>query len=448
MKREHAVVVGSSMAGLLAARVLSEHFETVSLIERDSIPDGAEPRKGVPQGSHAHGLLARGQAILEELFPGMSADMVAGGAVEGDIGTLLRFWQFGTWKLLIEMGVRGSFQSRPFLEMHVRRRVMALPNVHFVAGKVTGLLADQRKSRVTGVQLDSGELRATLVVDASGRGSRAPDWLEQLGYPRPEESQVKVRVGYASCYYRRPKDDRTCMIITPEAPRERRLGAMFAIEGDRFIVTLGGWHDDHPPTDPEGWLAFAKTLPVPDLHERLSTGERTSDILVHKLPANLRHHYEKLPRWPEAFVVMGDAVSSFNPVYGQGMTVAGLEALALRDALAANRAADLTGLARKTQKAFAQAIKAPWMLAVGEDLRWPETEGKRGPETNVVNGYIAKVHRLAGTDPEITRAFYRVMHMLAPPTSMFHPRIVLRALTKKPRRLGSPLAAAQAVTAR
>jgi len=427
---KHAVVVGSSMAGLLAARVLSDHFEAVTLIERDGLPDASTVRKAVPQGAHAHGLLARGLEVLRELFPDLQAALVAGGASVGDIGTALRFYQFGTWKLEVPLGIDGLFMSRPFLEWHVRERVRAIPNVKLVAGKVTGLIASDDGAALRGVWMGDARVDAELVVDASGRASQVPAGFRAIGFPAPSVEEVRVDVGYATRLFRRPKGDERALIVVPEPPKEKRFAAIFPIEGDRWICTLGGWLRDHPPQDEAGWLAFARSLPVPEPHDLIRGAEPLTDIGTFKFPSSQRRRWESLARRPEGFVAVGDSVCSFNPVYGQGMTVSALDAIALRDELARGMS---PGFGARVQKRIAKVVDVPWMMVTGEDFRWPETEGKRGLETNLVNAYMGKVHRLGGTDPEVVKAFIRVMHLLAPPPSMFHPRMMLRVLSQKPR---------------
>ena len=198
----HAVVMGGSMAGLLAARVLSEYFQHVTLVERDVLGDPPEARQGVPQGRHAHVLLARGEQILSRLFPGLTSDLVSGGAFAGDMGSTLRWFQFGGYKRQHCWGHNTFIQTRPYLEWHVRRRVLALPNVKLLAGcSVTGLLPE--RGVVIGVQTQSAAIPGDFTVDCTGRGSAAPRWLKAMGFGAPEESSIEIDVGYASRYYRR-----------------------------------------------------------------------------------------------------------------------------------------------------------------------------------------------------------------------------------------------------
>jgi 2-polyprenyl-6-methoxyphenol hydroxylase-like FAD-dependent oxidoreductase len=434
----HAIVVGGSLAGLLATRVLSDHFDKVTAIERDRFPDGNENRKGVPQGRHAHGLLASGFRVMTSLFPGLQDELVQTGAIPGDVVGDARWYQFGGYKAKFQSGLGGILLSRPLLESTIRRRVLSLPNVQArETCSVLGLIVSPDRSRVTGVRLEhktnggEEELLADLVVDAGGRGSRSPAWLEALGYDRPTEEEIKIGVGYATRIYRRRPQDLSgdmAAIIAPMPPLEKRMGVILAIEGDRWIVSIGGWLGDHPPIDEPGYLEFARSLPAPDIYEVIKDAEPLSEIMVHKFPSNLRRHYERLTRFPEGYLVIGDAMCSFNPIYGQGMSVAALEALALRDCLNKQPAGSLTGLPHRFFKRAAKVIDIPWTLAAGADFNYPEVEGKRPAGTDFINWYVGQVHQVAMHDREVCRAFFEVANLLKPPTSLFHPAMVLRVL--------------------
>jgi len=419
------------MAGLLAARVLSDRFERVTLIERDVPPDGPDTRKGVPQGRHAHVLLARGEQILSSLFPGLTAELVAGGAFAGDMAASMRWFQFGGYKRQHHWGHNTFIQTRPYLEWHVRRRVVALPNVKLLGGcSVTGLSRDG--ARVTGVEVQRGgeseSIAGELTVDCGGRGSAAPRWLQEMAFDAPPESAIEVNVGYASRYYRRvPGQLRGAefVVIHPKPPGERRSATLFPIEGDRWICTLAGWLGDHPPTDSAGFLEFARNLPAPDVHQVISQAEPLSDPVPHRFPANLRRHYERLARFPEGYLVMGDAVCSFNPVYGQGMTSAALQADLLARHLAG---ADHGDLARRHFREVARAVDVIWKLAAGEDFRYPEVRGPKMAGTDLGNRYVSMIHRAVMRDERVYDAFLSVLNLLEPPEILFRPSTVVRVL--------------------
>ena len=419
--------MGGSMAGLLATRVLADFFERVTLLDRDAPPDTPETRKGVPQGRHAHALLARGEQILSGLFPGLTADLVAGGGFCADMGADMRWFQFGGYKKQHTWGRKTYTQSRPYLEWHVRRRVLALPNVQFRPGAAVAGLT-HRDGRVTGVELEQkGPVEADLVVDCTGRGSASQRWLPAMGFEPPPESTVVVDVGYASRFYRRVpgREPTQVLFVYPQPPGERRASALMPVEGERWICTLAGWLGDYPPTDPAAFLEFARTLPAPDIYNVISRTEPLSDPIPHRFPANLRRHYERLARFPQGYLVLGDAICSFNPVYGQGMTSAALQADALSRCL--DRGIDAT-LAHRYFRAVARIVDIPWKLAAGEDFRYPEVRGARPAGTNLVNRYVAMVHRAVTRDARVYGDFLRVLNLLDPPTLLFRPATFWRVL--------------------
>jgi len=425
---KQAIVIGASMGGLLAARALTEHYAQVTLLERDHFPTLGENRKGVPQGRHAHGLLAQGLRIMEGFFPGLTQDLVQQGARRGDIIGNSYWYQNGGFHAQFDSGLVGLLLSRPLLEGYVRQRLLALPGVKVLSGvKVEGLLAED--GPVRGVRLDAdglGELTADLVVDASGRGSQAPKWLEAVGFERPQEEMVKVDLAYATRIYRRRPQDfggKDAFIIGSNAP-EPRGGVALYIEGDRWIVSLAGFLGDHPPTDERGFLEFARSLPVPDLYDLIKEAQPLSDILAYKFPGSQRRRYERLSRFPEGLLITGDAICSFNPVFGQGMTVAAAEAKALSECLSAG----IPNLAGRFFKRASSLVDSPWGIAVGADLRYPQVEGPRSPMVNFINWYVAKLHVAARRDPAVVLAFQKVANLMAPPPSILSAGIALRVL--------------------
>jgi hypothetical protein len=197
------------------------------------------------------------------------------------------------------------------------------------------------------------------------------------------------------------------------------------IEGERWIVSVGGWHGDHAPADEAGFVAFAKSLSAPDIYNIVSTRTPVSDIIVNKFPASQRRRYEKLTRFPEGYLVLGDAACSFNPLYGQGMTTASLQASEL-DKLLRERDGRIERIARPFFKRIGKIIDIPWQMTTAEDFRFPETKGKKELGTDFINAYVTQVHRCSHHDPVVGAAFLRAMNLIEAPTSLFHPRILWR----------------------
>ncbi len=423
-KQEHAVVIGGSIAGLLAARVLADHFSRVTVLERDALAvDGPSHRAGVPQGHHLHILLMRGQAIFEELLPGIRQELIAAGAPQVDSARdMLSRTPFG-WSVRFESGMTKLAFTRDLLEWHLRQRVLRLPDVQVLdRTDILGLLPDG------GVRTAAGPLPADLVVDASGRGSKLPRWLREMGYLEPAERTVDAHPGYASRLYRRPPGvdrDWRAIRIMAAPPRQPRVGVLFPVEGDRWLVSLAGAGGQHPPTDEAGFLAFARSLPTPLIYESIVGAEPLTEIVGTRTGQNRMRCYERLPRWPARVIALGDAVCAFNPVYGQGMTVAALEALALRERLAGGGDFD----AREFQREVARIVALPWALATSEDARYEGTEGAvLDGKTRLMHRYMARVLALTTEDVSVARTLLQVQHMLKPPSALFAPSISGRVL--------------------
>jgi 2-polyprenyl-6-methoxyphenol hydroxylase-like FAD-dependent oxidoreductase len=443
----HAVVVGGSMAGLLAARVLAGHVDRVTVVERDLLPEEAGHRKGVPQSRQLHVLLARGLGVLDRFFPGFSEDLSRAGAVSlrvpGDLALLAPFG----WMDRRAPGWTGLSAGRPLMEAVVRRHLGRIPGVTVRTGcEVTDVVGSRDGRAVTGVtvrQLDSGEstrLDADLVVDASGRGSRAATWLTGLGYPQPERSDVDPDIAYATQVVRIPDGftaDWKAVMLTSQPPTMPRTGYLFPIEGGQWMVSAMGAAGQHPPTDPEGFTAFLRSLRHPVIADAVERAEPVTPARAHRGTANRRWHFERMPRWPERFLVTGDAVCAFNPIYGQGMTTAAIAAETLDACLAEHRrrhpAGDLDGVARRFQRRLARAGADPWALSTGEDLRFPSTSGTAVTRTTrLQHRYLDRVVAAATEDPRVADVYLRVLGMLEPSSAVFRPHVVAAALRARP----------------
>ncbi|GHE78606.1 hydroxylase [Amycolatopsis deserti] len=430
-ERTHAVVLGAGMGGLLAARVLAGFYDRVTVVERDHLGEAVAHRRGVPQGRHVHALLPRGGEIVDELFPGLLAELVAdGGTVLADYSRL--HFSPGGHRLSPEMQLPPMHQpSRPFLEAHVRNRLRGLSTVDLRDGyDVTGLTTSAAGDRVTGVRVQrrapaSAEetLDADLVVDALGRSARTPAWLDELGYRRPDEDEVPVHLRYTSRLVRlRPDAVRETLVVIGATPERPHGMALFAYEDDTWLFTVAGYGEDHPRPDYDEMVGFAARSAPPHLIEALRAAEPLSDVATFAFPASRWRRYDKLRRFPEGLLVFGDAICSFNPIYGQGMSVAALEALALRDCLRRGE----RNLARRFFRAAAEPIGVAWRLSVGSDLTLPQVQAPRPLPVRLVNRYVERVLTAAERDPVVAAQFMRVSAFLDPPSALMRPSILAR----------------------
>jgi 2-polyprenyl-6-methoxyphenol hydroxylase-like FAD-dependent oxidoreductase len=427
VQRQHAIVIGGSLAGLLTARVLSDHFDEITVIERDALPAGAAQRRGVPQGRHTHGLLASGRHVLEDLYPGFSDSLVEAGAVIGDVVRDMRWFCEGGCLARPASGLQALFISRPMLEGAIRARTLALPNVRPLDNvQVNGLASSPDRARVVGVRVNGETLAAELVVDATGRGSRSPQWLQMLGYEPPRRETIHMDVGYTTRLFRRlPSHLRgACGAVVTRTPEGKRGGVMIAQEGDRWTVTLTSYFDDYAPEDLDGFIEFARSLAAPYIYDVVRHAEPLGEASTTRFSGSVRRYYETVKRFPKGFLVIGDAIGSFNPIYGQGMSAAALQVLELRKTLE-ERPVDL---ARPFFRRAARVIDIPWRIAAGSDLRMPEVVGRRTLALKLANWYMPKLHRAGHTDAQCALAFQRVSNLLASPPSVMHPRIAFRVL--------------------
>lgn len=430
---ERAVVLGGSVAGVLGARVLADHYREVTVVDRDTFPEAGLRRRGVPQDRHIHALQSLGKRAIEQLFPGVTEELVADGAVVGEWGRDSTMCFFGQRLHPVDADLELLAASRPLLEGHLRARLEQLPNVTFLeAHGATGLELDAGGRRVIGVRVlpfrDGGvedTLRADLVVDATGRGSRLPRWLEDAGYGIPDEDETGLDVTYTSARFpRHVDDDKHVIIVGAVAPEGRRGGGAIAVEGDSWVVTLGGVLGEQAPSHLDGFVDYAATLAVADVHELIRDREPLSDFVVMRYATGRRRRYERLDRFPDGLVVLGDALCSFNPVYGQGMSVAAAEALALAACL--DDGGESIGTRFLT--AVQPLVDDAWSLAAGGDAQYVD-DGEPTPlPQRLIDRYQRRLLAVAGHDPEVSRAFREVMAMVARPPSLLRPRTAARVL--------------------
>lgn len=431
---EHAVVLGASVGGLLAARVLRDHFRRVTVLERDALPALGEPRKGVPQGQHAHALLARGTELLEGLFPGFTSDMKSLGALVANVMRDATFVLEGhRLPMQQDDSMTSVLSTRALLEGYLRQRMLEEAIVRIRPRcEATGLIGEL--GAVRGVryrELDrdrrDGFLEADLVVDATGRGSRLPSWLEMLGHPRPALERIAVDLGYASAVYQRAPgkmNDRLAVLVS-SAPPQRRAGVALALDRDRFVVTLTGFLGEHPRPDHASMREFARGLPAPDLAALLDGARPVSDPVQFKYPYSQRLRYEHVRSHPTGVLAFADALCSFNPVYGQGMTVAALQAELLGRLL---KRVDPGELPRVFHRKAAHIVDDAWQMSAGADLRFPDVEGPRSLTDGLRHAYFARVLAAASKHRPSARQLVRVLQLADPPSALLAPGLLARAL--------------------
>lgn len=439
----HAVVIGGSIAALLTARTLSDHADRVTVIERDRFPAGPEPRAGVPQSRHIHVLLGGGQRALEELLPGIVTELQEHGAPRVGMPHDIAQWQNGRFYRRTASTSHLLTGTRPVLEWLVRRRVLADPRITVLEGtEAVGLLGDP--ARVRGVRvrergtrtpLDVRSLSADLVVDASGRASRAPDWLTGIGADPAHEETLDTGLAYATRLYRAPEstDGTDCPGYYFIPGRDQPRGAVaLPIEDGRYLVTLSGLRGSEPSSDEAAFTEFAALLPHPVLHHWLLKAQPDSAVHAFRSTANVRRRYDLPGRRPAGFLAAGDALCAFNPVYGQGMAVAALGALALRDALADLRRTPTT---RRVQRALLQAARQAWDIASGADRELPGATGNAA-RTRAADRpgawYVARVVDRAPGDPVVGAAFRAACALTAPVSGLFAPRVARAVLFGRP----------------
>ncbi|MGW2440076.1 NAD(P)/FAD-dependent oxidoreductase [Streptomyces goshikiensis] len=432
---KRVVVIGGSMAGMLAAAAVKDHADSVEIIEAHELPAGPEPRIGVPQAVHIHWLQTGGAEAVEALLPGSTGLLLAAGAHRIPVTTNMviqspegwyRRWQRATHHVITA--------SRDLTDFVIREQVLKDPRVSVrTQTKAVGLLGDRHT--VTGVRVqDSGgteaEVRADLIIDACGRATRMPQWLKGLGISSLTEERVDSGLAYASRIYRAPVPTRGWPVVgvqaDPRLPGPGKAGGILPIEGDRWHVSLMGAPGGHPTREAEAFEPFARTLRHPVLADLLKHAEPLTGVSVTRSTENRRYYYERIRHWPEGLVVLGDSVAAFNPVYAQGISVAALGALALRDLLSAG---PRPGLARRAQRAIARPVDAAWTLAVGQDIHFPTTEGKLPNLVDrLLHRYVSRLSSTATGSFHAATALTDVLSLQASPTSLVRPSVLLTAL--------------------
>lgn len=441
----HALVIGGSMAGLLAARVLADQFERVTILERDRFAvAGPAPRKGVPQGAQLHILLTRGRQILEELFPGLEAELIDAGAARLDMGADVKWLNPFGWAMRFPSGFEALSFSRCILDWLIHRRLMQFDTLQILeSSSVTGLLSSPDRTAVTGVRVrrrgrEGGEVQleeisADLVVDASGYSSQAPKWLKAAGYEVPSETVITTSMGYASRLYEIPPDFQANWqgIYLQAAPPERTsMGVLYPIENNRWIVAVCATAPQRPSTDEAAFLAALKALPSPEIYNAVLHAKPVSEISIYYPPGNRLRHYERLHRQPQNFIALGDAVCSFTPIYGQGITVAALGALLLRQSVQNSAHRSRHDFSAHFQTELAKINTPAWIAATSQDAKYPSVKGaaKSGLPEQIMGWYMDQLIRLTTTEPQVTLALFNVFHMVEAATALFRPAILRQVI--------------------
>ncbi len=436
----HALVIGGSIGGLLAARALSDYFEQVTIVDRDIFPMTPDHRKGVPQSHHAHALLPSGQSIISQLFPGILDDLRTDGALSvSDVVPIVIVSPAGKLPSLKQPGEFLAF-SRYLLEWHMRNRLSQRPGIRIISNtEVIGLQSTPDRMRVTGARVrehgrvgQTDVLSADLVVDASGRHSRAPQWLVELGYEAPPEENINSGLGYASRFYATPEhfpNEWQGIIINGRPPHNARAGLILPVDNGRWQVTLGGIGGHFPPTDEEGFLQWARDLPDPSIYEALRVARPLTPIRGYGTPENHLRHFERVQRWPAGLIITGDAVCAFNPIYGQGMTVSALDVMTLNQCLQEQQRSPKPNFEQHFQQQLSKTVADAWLISTSEDLRWPGVVLRGAPPKpglGLLHRYMDLVLYSAVEDTQITQAYMGVLGMVNPPLSLARPRMVAR----------------------
>jgi 2-polyprenyl-6-methoxyphenol hydroxylase-like FAD-dependent oxidoreductase len=429
---QHAVVIGGSITGLMTARVLTDYFDQVTVFDRDHIEARPVVHKSVPQGNHLHALMLGGEQVLSSLFPGFTDRLEKLGAVRFRFGKEAAFFYpggksytpTGSVKEPRDLGIDGFSQSRGLLEYCVRQCALKLANLKFQSDtSVQGLIHENGQVRGVRLNHESSDdtLAADLVVDAGGRGSRAPRWLGEMGFQTPDESSIVCDFSYSSAKFRMHDGydaPEKVMLFGGPPPKFTSAAGIAQIEHDTWIVSLAGRFGKYPPSDEDGFYAFAKSLPTKRLYELIKDAKRITEITRHRFPTSVQRHYERLSAFPERFVVLGDAISSFNPVYGQGMSSAALQARALQHLLkersAGSKSEALAGLGSAFFPRAAEVIASPWILAASSDFAYPQTTGERPPNLEDGARYFAALDSIVTEDPAVHRLLVEVFQLARP----------------------------------
>ncbi|WHY64929.1 FAD-dependent oxidoreductase [Neobacillus sp. SuZ13] len=438
---ERAIIIGGGISGKLAARVVSDFFKEVLIIERDHEPQGPFPRKGAPQGEHLHALLQAGEHGLEAMFPGITKKFHSSGAVKINSTQGLAWFHHGVWKLRFNGEYTTTLQTRPHLEWHIDQYIKAIPNVTFLYNHtVENYIYQEEKNRIAGVDvIDSSgsekNLTANLVIDASGVSSLSSSWLNKRGISIPEQ-KVKIGLSYISKSFQLPENDERdweIKIVYPNPPHEKIGGTISKVEGNRYIVTLNGYHNEVNEKEVvksnNGFIDLTKKLPKLDIYHEIKDAFPLSGTSVYRVPHIVWRQFNRVKNLPDGLLLIGDTVCRIDPVFGQGMSIAVLAALKLKELLQ-NESHDLLKLTTNFHKQEAKIIAPIWNMVITEDFRYPETNGKKPTGLFIQQWYAKKIFLLSSENQEIYNSFIKVMNLIRPMTILMSPRIIKQVLKK------------------
>jgi 2-polyprenyl-6-methoxyphenol hydroxylase-like FAD-dependent oxidoreductase len=434
MNRNRAVVVGGSISGMLAARVLSEFFKDVILIEKDNKNDHITNRKGVPQDNQGHVLLKSGEEIIEELFPGIIQELSRYGAKKTDFARDLLWSHHGTKKIRFDSNVFISQQSRPLLEWQIQQRLENIPNIDFRFGcRVQNLKFNNDEKNTIVIEDQNGavtELLADLVIDASGAAALHNKWLRDSGYRNPAKTEIKVDLFYASMVFKElfHKTINWHSLLTyPNPPEVERGGMISPIEGNRMLVTLIGYGAKEVPKDIDSFLEYAETLEQPEFYDVIKNEIPLSqDVQIYRFPALRRYHFEKLRNFPSGLLIIGDAFCRVDPVFAQGMSLAAMEAKALRELLM--QGLNKKQLTKSYHKKVSRILDIPWLIALTEDFRFRTTSGRKPLGLPILQWYVKRVVAACSHNEQVYNRFIQVLHLRSHPISLAHPAILAKVL--------------------
>ncbi|PHD47350.1 glutamate synthase [Bacillus toyonensis] len=434
-----AIVIGGSMAGKFAAKALSTSFKEVIILEVGDKWDGKASRKRVPQSDHPHVLLKGGEKAIEELFPTITNELIKAGSIINNFTRDLKWHQFGLWKQPFIGEIHMIQQSRPLLEWHIQKRIDQISNITITYKTlVNGLLVDGKLNKVCGVKvkyLETGmqeEVHADIVIDASGFGSKSMEWLREYEIEVQEE-KVRIDLFYATKMFQlKENEELDCcnMLMSPSFP-ENPYGVLIqTIEDNRYFVTFSGYANEKAPQTDDEFYDFAENLSISNVTDFLNKAEGITDIKTYKIPYQVRRRFDLVNNVPEGLLVVGDAQCRFDPVFGQGVSVAAMEAHQLQLLLQSRKQLDKT-FTQQFYKKTTDIIEIPWDMTTTEISRHPQLKRELTTKQKFQLWYTKQIYRLSASDSDVYIRLVRVMNLIRSPFHLFHPKVLLAVLLNR-----------------